>query len=63
MDKTIRDTLKGGTTTYNSGLASGNMEKYKRVSYDLWRVVREAKNRYRDKVEWHVTAGIRIITD
>ncbi len=51
VDITIRDALNGHTTAYNSVIASRNMEEYKRAFYNLRRVVKEAKRRYRDKVE------------
>lgn len=45
VDKTIRDTLKRHAAAYNSGLASGNME---RVSDVLRGLVKEAKRGYPD---------------
>ena len=60
-----------GTTAYNSGLASGNMEEYKSASYSVRRAVKEAKHRYGQRLEklmeqsdsrglWQ---GLRNITD
>jgi len=47
------------------------MDKYKAVSYGLWRMVKDAKRRYRDKVEAQMEQrdtkclwqGLRTITD
>ncbi|KAK1790663.1 hypothetical protein P4O66_014520, partial [Electrophorus voltai] len=37
VDKTIRETLNSRTAAYNTGIISGNMDKYKAVSYGVCR--------------------------
>ncbi|KAK0154099.1 hypothetical protein N1851_003816 [Merluccius polli] len=49
-ERSIRDPLNARTPTYNSGL-SGNMSEYKVASYGLRRAVKDAKRKYRDRVE------------
>ncbi|KAK3554489.1 hypothetical protein QTP70_024290, partial [Hemibagrus guttatus] len=71
VDKTFRDALRSCSATYNSGLASGNMDEYKAASYRVRRVVKEVKRRYRKKLEsqFHQNGsrslwqGLRTITD
>jgi len=46
----IRATLNARTAAYSS-LVSGHMDKYKAASYGLQRAVKDAKRRYRDRVE------------
>ncbi|KAK2852938.1 hypothetical protein Q7C36_008139 [Tachysurus vachellii] len=46
VDKTIRDALRSRSAAYNTGLATGNMDKYKAASYSVRRAVKEAKRRY-----------------
>lgn len=40
----ICEALKSPTTAYKAGLASGNMNEYKVVSYNVRRVVKMAKS-------------------
>jgi len=51
VDGSIHAALNARTAAYNSGLVSGHMEEYKAPSYRLRRAVKEAKKRYRDRVE------------
>ena len=51
VDKTICDALNSRTTAYNAGLSSGSMEEYKAACYRVRRAVKEAKQRYRRKLE------------
>ncbi len=53
MDRTIRDVVNHRTAAYNAGLLLGNMSKYKSSCYALWRAVRAAKLRYRERIESH----------
>jgi len=70
-DGSIRDTLNTRTTAYVSGLVSGHMDEYKVASYGLRRALKDAKRRYRDRVEpqmeqrstRHLWQGLRTITD
>jgi len=67
----IRDALNARTAAYNCGLVSGHMDEYKAASYGLWRAVKDAKRRYRDRVESqmeqcdtrHLWQGLRTVTD
>ncbi|XP_076745749.1 uncharacterized protein LOC112435595 [Maylandia zebra] len=71
MDRSIRTAVNARTASYNAGLATGDMSAYKAASYGVRRAVRDAKRRYRERVEsrfhqgdtrsmWH---GLRTITD
>jgi len=51
IDGYIRATLNAHTAAYNSSFVSGNMDEYKAASYGLRRAVKDAKRRYRDRVE------------
>ncbi|KAK1802675.1 hypothetical protein P4O66_004308 [Electrophorus voltai] len=51
VDKTIREALNSHTAAYNAEIISGNMEEYKSAAYGVRRAVREAKRRYRRKLE------------
>ncbi|KAL2085072.1 hypothetical protein ACEWY4_018392 [Coilia grayii] len=57
VDKDVRMALKTRTTTYNAGLTSGDMSDYKAASYSLRRTIKDAKRRYRDRVEADFMAG------
>ncbi|KAL1277323.1 hypothetical protein QQF64_023996 [Cirrhinus molitorella] len=71
VDKTIRDALRSRFAAYNTGLATGNMDDYKAASYSVRRAVKEAKRRYRKKLESQfqqsdsrsLWQGLRTITD
>ncbi|KAK1796931.1 hypothetical protein P4O66_000895 [Electrophorus voltai] len=71
VDKTIREALNSRTAAYNTGIISGNMDKYKSAAYGVWRAVREAKRRYGKKLETQfqqngsrsLWPGCRTITD
>ena len=47
----IRGKLKAQTTAFNHGKKTRNTEKYKQFSYSLHKAIKQAKLRYRDKVE------------
>ena len=51
VDGSILSALNGRTAAYNSGLVSGHMDKYKAASYGLWRAVKDAKRRNRQRVD------------
>jgi hypothetical protein len=51
MDGGIRTKLKVRTTSFNHGKRYGNMAEYKICSYSLRKANKQAKCRYRDKVE------------
>uniref|UniRef100_A0A4W4DNV2 Immunoglobulin V-set domain-containing protein n=1 Tax=Electrophorus electricus TaxID=8005 RepID=A0A4W4DNV2_ELEEL len=51
VDKTIPEALNSRTAVYNTGIISGNMDKYKSAAYGVRRAVREAKRCYRKKLE------------
>ncbi|KAK3547213.1 hypothetical protein QTP86_017580, partial [Hemibagrus guttatus] len=51
VDKTICDALRSCDAAYNVGLASGDMDSYKAVSYNVRKVVKETKQRYGRKQE------------
>ncbi len=53
VDRTIRDAVNHRTAAYNAGILSGNMSEYKASCYALWRAVRAAKLRYRERIESH----------
>ncbi len=53
VDRSIRDAVNHRTATYNAGLLSGNMSKYKALCYALRRAIRAAKRRYRERIESH----------
>ncbi len=63
------DALSSCTAAYKAGLATGNMDEYKIVSYNVCRVVKEAKwlrEESRDsffKVTRSLWLGLRMITD
>ncbi|KAK3556040.1 hypothetical protein QTP70_001859 [Hemibagrus guttatus] len=71
VDKTIRDALRSHATAYNAGLALGVIDTYNATSYNVWKVVKEAKQRYGRKVESQLQQsdsrslwqGLRTITD
>ncbi|KAK1790078.1 hypothetical protein P4O66_002383 [Electrophorus voltai] len=71
VDKTICEALNSRTAAYNAGIISGNMDEYKSAAYGVRRVVREAKRRYRRKLEAQfqqsgsrsLWQGLRTITD
>ena len=51
MDGGICAKLKARTTAFYHGKRSGNMAEYKQCSYSLRKAIKQAKCRYRDKVE------------
>ncbi|KAK1784466.1 hypothetical protein P4O66_000871 [Electrophorus voltai] len=51
VDKTICEALNSRTAAYSVGIISGNMDEYKSAPYGVCRVVREAKQHYRKKLE------------
>ena len=53
VNRTVRSAVKARTAAYNEGLTSGDMSGYKAASYSLRKVVKEAKRRYKGKVESH----------
>ncbi|XP_060729152.1 uncharacterized protein LOC132847667 [Tachysurus vachellii] len=71
VNKPIRDALRSRSAAYNTGLATGDMGEYKAASYSVRRVVKEAKWRYRRKLESQfqhggsrsLWQGLRNITD
>ncbi|KAG5263395.1 hypothetical protein AALO_G00264390, partial [Alosa alosa] len=70
VDREVRTALKTRAMTYNAGLISGDMTDYKAASYSLRRAIKDAKRRYRDRVEAdflegdpvRVWKGLRTIT-
>ncbi|KAG5284759.1 hypothetical protein AALO_G00030160 [Alosa alosa] len=70
VDREVRTALKTRTMTYNAGLISGDMTDYKAASYSLRSAIKDAKRRYRDRVEAdflegdpaRVWKGLRTIT-
>ena len=71
VDKSVRDALNSRTAAYNAGIESGNMDDYKAATYNVRKVVREAKQRYGAKLESQLESnntrdlwkGLRNITD
>jgi len=51
VNGSIHAALNGHTAAYNSSLVSGNMDEYKSTSYELRQEVKDAKRRYRVRVE------------
>lgn len=46
VDKNICNALRSHTTTYNMGLATGDMHSYKAASYNIRKKVAETKQHY-----------------
>lgn len=71
VDGTVRAALTARTAAYNTGIISGDMTEYKVAAYGLRKIVKDAKRRYKDKVEAdfimgdpaQVWKGLRIMTD
>jgi len=71
VDGSIHTALNARTAAYNSSLVSGNMDEYKAASYTLRRMVKDAKRRYRDRLEGqmeqrntrHLWQGLWTITE
>ncbi|KAK1803345.1 hypothetical protein P4O66_004125 [Electrophorus voltai] len=71
VDNTIRKALNSRTAAYTTGIISRNMDEYKSSAYGERRVVREAKRRYRRKLETQfqqsgsrsLWQGLRMITE
>ncbi len=53
VDRTIRDAVNHRTALYNACILSGNMSEYKASCYTLRWAVRDAKRRYRERIESH----------
>nr|XP_008286879.1 PREDICTED: uncharacterized protein LOC103362331 [Stegastes partitus] len=51
MNKGIPDALKSCTAAYNTGLATRDMGLYRAATYSVRRAMREAKQRYGEKLE------------
>lgn len=47
VDQSICKAVNTCTTSYNTELTTGDMEDYKAASYNLHKVVKEAKRNYR----------------
>ncbi|XP_041962711.1 uncharacterized protein LOC121720538 [Alosa sapidissima] len=71
VNHSIREALNEQTAAYRSGLLSGNMEEYKAATYNLRRMVKEAKRRYGEKIRSQfeqsdsrcMWQGLRVMSD